>query len=438
MVGPDAAGTEDGGSGSLRASSNEAPEGVASLPRPSRPTPGEDPPDAAARERLVGRIEVHCGVEGPVEGDRERVRDPYEVGDRLLVHLPLRSEEPEDDPLDPGLLQGPDPICDTVSVPGPEVETPGPWADHGEHRHTLPSRVLDHRPHEPEPGREPPHVQPCAELQPIRAVPDRGSRLGDSRHARFQEDARHLVPPSGATPRPFVTGILPHGSSRLDRRSRGVTLFPAERARNTRRMESAPGPDPALTAGDIIRVLESRGVTHVAGIPDNSSAPLFAQLVKHRTISLVTVSREGEAFALAAGVWVGGGVPFVVVQNTGLLESGDAIRGTAVRMGVPLPFLVTGRGYAKLERAGLAPDAVGSPAASAHETGDEPDWPDLGLLRDPGVDSVALHTEPTLRAWGIPYLVDDGRRGTARLQRSFEAALRREHPHAHLLTRALV
>ena len=106
-------------------------------------------------------------------------------------------------------------------------------------------------------------------------------------------------------------------------------------------------------------VLVQTGVTPVVGIPDNTSGPLFPEVRKHPTLRLVTVTREGEAFAIASGLWLGGASPLVVVQNTGLLESGDAIRGTAMRMGAGIPIVVTGRGYAKMRAAGDA-DAEGA------------------------------------------------------------------------------
>lgn len=141
-----------------------------------------------------------------------------------------------------------------------------------------------------------------------------------------------------------------------------------------------------------VRMLVNAGITHVVGIPDNTSGPLFPEVRKHPTIRLVPVTREGEAFALAAGLWLGGASPLVVVQNTGLLESGDAIRGTAMRMGVGLPVVVTGRGYAKMSAAGMGPDA--------NKTRE--------LLTRADVDSAALLTEPTLEAWGIPFSVCRG------------------------------
>lgn len=144
---------------------------------------------------------------------------------------------------------------------------------------------------------------------------------------------------------------------------------------------------PTLPAAHFVAALERAGVTHVIGIPDNRSAPLFDVLADHKAIHLVTASREGEAFAVAAGVWLGKGSPVVIVQNTGLLEGGDALRGTASRMGVPLPIIITARGYEKMGRAGLSP---------ASGLGPE-------LVTRADVDSVALHTEPTLHAWGIPF-----------------------------------
>ncbi|MDH5759751.1 MAG: thiamine pyrophosphate-binding protein [Gemmatimonadota bacterium] len=148
----------------------------------------------------------------------------------------------------------------------------------------------------------------------------------------------------------------------------------------------------SVPASGFMRVLTGAGTSHVVGIPDNSSAGLFDALAGHSAIALVRVSREGEAMAVAAGLWLGGARPLVVIQNTGLLESGDALRGTLARMAAPVPILVTARGYGKMSAAGLIP----APR------------PPRDLLVRPDVDSVALLTEPTLDAWGIPFRRWDG------------------------------
>jgi hypothetical protein len=133
---------------------------------------------------------------------------------------------------------------------------------------------------------------------------------------------------------------------------------------------------------------------------------------------VLTVTREGEAFAVAAGLWVGGAQPVVLIQNTGLLESGDALRGTAMRMRVPLVCLVTYRGYAKLAALPQRPARL-----------------DGAWLARPDLDSTALVTEPTLAAWGLPFdfLHEDADLG--KLGAAFEQARRLEQPVALLVTR---
>ena len=168
----------------------------------------------------------------------------------------------------------------------------------------------------------------------------------------------------------------------------------------------------------VVTTLVDAGVTHVVGVPDNTSAPLFDALSRDTVPRLVVVTREAEAFALASGLWLGGASPLVLVQNTGFLESGDGLRGTATRMGAALPFIVTARGYARMLALGLGPDTPRTPE----------------LLTRPDVDSVALMTEPTLRAWGIPYRIcaADGD-PVAAIARVLEDARALQHPSALLL-----
>ena len=90
----------------------------------------------------------------------------------------------------------------------------------------------------------------------------------------------------------------------------------------------------------ILQELECLGVTHIVGLPDNGSRSLFDLLWHHDNIKVMLVSREGEAFAIASGLLVGGARPLVLIQNTGLFESGDAFRGTAYNMGLPLVALI--------------------------------------------------------------------------------------------------
>jgi sulfopyruvate decarboxylase TPP-binding subunit len=150
--------------------------------------------------------------------------------------------------------------------------------------------------------------------------------------------------------------------------------------------EAKDGLKPAALAA--AGLLSKLGITHVVTIPDNHSAPLLDAIQDREEIRLLFGTREGEAISLAAGIWLGGGSPAVLIQNTGLLESGDGLRGTAARMGVPLLMLVTCRGFAKSRAFGKEPHEV----AVTRDT----------LVR-PDLDSVAHMTESTLNAWGIPF-----------------------------------
>ena len=128
------------------------------------------------------------------------------------------------------------------------------------------------------------------------------------------------------------------------------------------------------SAQKIIDELKKWDVTHVIGLPDNGSAKLYEKLRGEPEIDVISVTREGEAFAIASGLYVGGKQPVVLIQNTGFLESGDAIRGTAVNMEIPLVTLIGYRGYQALR-----------PESRLHP------------------DSAATFLEPTLKAWGFPY-----------------------------------
>lgn len=167
----------------------------------------------------------------------------------------------------------------------------------------------------------------------------------------------------------------------------------------------------------ILEQLRACGISHVVALPDNTSKALLEALAKESGIRVVSVAREGEIWAVAAGLWIGGATPMVLMQNTGFLESGDALRGTAMRMRIPLLCVLTYRGYASLARR-----AADAPVEAA-------------VLARTDVDSCAVVFEPTLRAWGMNYqFVHDDADGP-KIRQVFEAALKGEQPMAVLLTR---
>jgi sulfopyruvate decarboxylase TPP-binding subunit len=159
-----------------------------------------------------------------------------------------------------------------------------------------------------------------------------------------------------------------------------------------------------ISAAVIIAALERHGVTHVLGVPDNGSCVLYERLWDHDTIEVILTSREGEAYGLASGLYLGGAHPLVLIQNTGFLEAGDAFRGTAYNMGLPLVMLMGYRGFRSM-----------APGAGR-------------------VDTAATFFEPTLKAWDIPYSVlDDEGDAQTQVAGAFGLARERSLPAAVLL-----
>src|SRR5207249_16453 len=128
----------------------------------------------------------------------------------------------------------------------------------------------------------------------------------------------------------------------------------------------------------IVAALHRCGITHVIWIPDTELGTWDAALSAADGLTLLRVCREGEAFALAAGLHLGGKRPIVLVQCTGLFEAGDALRNVVHDLKLPIFVVVGVRSY------------------YAHALGTT-------------ADSCPVFAEPILRAWQIPYVLLDRR-----------------------------
>ena len=158
-----------------------------------------------------------------------------------------------------------------------------------------------------------------------------------------------------------------------------------------------------VKAHKLLTEIKKYGITHVVGVPDNGTQALFQHLWDDPDIEVMLSSREGEAFAVASGLYLGGKHPLVVIQNTGFLEAGDAFRGTAYNMGIPLVMLIGYRGYKSMR-----PDAD-------------------------RVDTAATFFEPTLAAWNIPYFPLHSDADLSQVAAAFERAAATSLPAAVLL-----
>ena len=161
-------------------------------------------------------------------------------------------------------------------------------------------------------------------------------------------------------------------------------------------MEELGGLSPAA----VIDQLHQNGVTHVVWLPDSETNFMYEQMADDESIDIVAICREGESLAIAAGLWVGGKKPVVMIQNTGLFESGDSIRGLGNDIDIPLVLIIGYRG-----------------------------WTRHGITDD----SAARYTEPTLHAWGINYYLVEKDSDADRISAAFEEAQRTQRPVACLI-----
>ena len=145
----------------------------------------------------------------------------------------------------------------------------------------------------------------------------------------------------------------------------------------------------------LVDQLVKNDVTHVVWLPDSETNFLYELMTSTPSLDLVPVCREGETMAVAAGLWVGGKKPVVLIQNTGIFESGDSIRGLGLDINQPLVMLIGYRGWSR---------------------------------RGPTPDSAAVFFENHLHTWGINYYLVESDADADRISIAMEEAYRTNKP----------
>ncbi len=147
----------------------------------------------------------------------------------------------------------------------------------------------------------------------------------------------------------------------------------------------------ALSPEPVLGEMKKNGVTHVVWLPDSETNWLYLLMKAEPTLRLVGVSREGHACSIAAGLWAGGAKPLILIQNTGMMESGDSLRGWLLGLNVPVVLMVGYRGWTR------------------HGT-------------------AATYTERFLMAFGINYYLVESDADASRITTAFEEVERTKRP----------
>jgi len=155
----------------------------------------------------------------------------------------------------------------------------------------------------------------------------------------------------------------------------------------------------------VLAGIRDAGVTLVASLPDINLVDLIERLETEPRIVHVPLSREEEGVGIAAGAWLGGGTPVVLMQNAGLLNTCNALTTTALQFEIPMLLLVF---YA-------------------------------GHLGDTAFMRLGEVTEPVLRALGIrTFIPADAAAARSLIPQAVTLSRQAMRPAAVLLTKAVL
>ncbi len=150
----------------------------------------------------------------------------------------------------------------------------------------------------------------------------------------------------------------------------------------------------------VLDQMKKNGVSHVIWLPDSETNWLYTLMKKEPGITVITICREGLAYPIAAGLWLGGKVPIIQIQNTGFMETGDSLRGWALGFRIPVVLLVGYRG-----------------------------WTRHGVTKD----TAAVYTERFLNAFGLDYYLVENNADAPRISVAFDLARKEKKPVAVLI-----
>jgi sulfopyruvate decarboxylase subunit alpha len=169
---------------------------------------------------------------------------------------------------------------------------------------------------------------------------------------------------------------------------------------------SASTEGPALHGSSIIREIKASGIAFVVSVPDiTTSEGLLRPLAQAAAPKLIRICKEDEGIGICAGLAYTGRRALLLIQQTGLLDSINAIRGVAVEYALPICMMV-----GLLEK--------------------EPGVPPLQSKRY-GVRIV----EPILDAMGIPYHEIETDADLGKIKPAIDDAYAASHPVVLLIGR---
>ena len=116
-------------------------------------------------------------------------------------------------------------------------------------------------------------------------------------------------------------------------------------------------------AAGVCAGVRASGIRDVVYVPDNPLSNVLRIFEReYKDIRLVLATREEEAFGIAAGLYLGGRKPAVMLQSSGLGNSLNAITSLLIPYQIPVLMVVSMRGDASEWNAAQVPMGRSLPA----------------------------------------------------------------------------
>ncbi|MBT9587217.1 phosphonopyruvate decarboxylase [bacterium] len=93
-----------------------------------------------------------------------------------------------------------------------------------------------------------------------------------------------------------------------------------------------------------VETARNEGATLWTGVPCSYLTPLIDCVIAHPQLAYVPAANEGDAVAIAAGAWLGGGLGVTLMQNSGLGNAVNPLTSLLQPFAIPMLLLVTWRG----------------------------------------------------------------------------------------------
>ncbi|HEY91739.1 MAG TPA: sulfopyruvate decarboxylase subunit alpha [Dehalococcoidia bacterium] len=100
-----------------------------------------------------------------------------------------------------------------------------------------------------------------------------------------------------------------------------------------------------MNAAEFCNMLERQGLDFASGVPCSILKDIISYLSSQDRVPYVSATREDEAMGIAAGAYLAGKSPVVLLQNSGLGNTINPLTSLAIPYKIPVLLVVSWRGY---------------------------------------------------------------------------------------------